>query len=113
MSASGENTNGGEVKENLVDGDVSTKWLVFASTGWVQFKLSEPVKVVHYAMSSANDAMERDPVDWTLSGSNDGTTFTAVAGMRACSSVTSGTSSGSRLRKKSRYCTFIAGPTWT
>ena len=56
VRASGENTGGGEVKENLVDGAPDTKWLVFEPTGWVEFDLDEPVTVVHYALTSANDA---------------------------------------------------------
>ncbi|GIG66267.1 alpha-1 2-mannosidase [Phytomonospora endophytica] len=75
VTASGENAPD-EVKENLADGDVGSKWLVFQSTGWVAFQLAEPVAVVHYALSSANDAEERDPVDWTLQGSADGLTWT-------------------------------------
>ena len=78
VRASGENTNGGEVKENLVDGSAETKWLVFATTGWVELELAEPVAVVHYALTSANDAAERDPRDWTLQGSNDGQTWTTL-----------------------------------
>ncbi|HET9738117.1 MAG TPA: GH92 family glycosyl hydrolase [Solirubrobacteraceae bacterium] len=78
VRASGENTGGGEVKENLVDGSAETKWLVFASTGWVELELAEPVAVVHYALTSANDAQPRDPRDWTLQGSNDGQTWTTL-----------------------------------
>src|SRR5207249_1100575 len=40
-----------------------------------------------------------------------GRTFRAVAGIFAWSAVTSGRSSGRCLRKKSRYCTFMGGPT--
>ncbi len=78
ITASGENTSGGEVKENLADGDVHSKWLVFAPTGWVQYELSEPVAIVKYAVASANDEPGRDPKDWTLTGSADGTTWTTV-----------------------------------
>ncbi|MFE6287782.1 GH92 family glycosyl hydrolase [Streptomyces sp. NPDC057877] len=75
VRANGENSGAGEVKENLVDGEPSTKWLVFQSTGWVEFDLSEPVKLVTYALTSANDFATRDPRDWTLKGSADGTTW--------------------------------------
>ncbi|MGP3632221.1 GH92 family glycosyl hydrolase [Streptomyces sp. 24-1644] len=75
LRASGENTGGGEVKENLVDVESGTKWLTFAPSGWVEFDLAEPVKVVTYALTSANDHDERDPRDWTLKGSADGTTW--------------------------------------
>ncbi|MFI7409617.1 GH92 family glycosyl hydrolase [Streptomyces sp. NPDC049627] len=72
VRANGENTGGGEVKENLVDGEPSTKWLVFETSGWVEFDLDKPVRVAKYALTSANDYAERDPRDWTLKGSTDG-----------------------------------------
>ncbi|MGW5098662.1 GH92 family glycosyl hydrolase [Streptomyces nodosus] len=72
VRASAENTGGGEVKENLIDGEPGTKWLTFASTGWVEFDLDKPVKIITYALTSANDHDERDPADWTLQGSTDG-----------------------------------------
>jgi predicted alpha-1,2-mannosidase len=65
-----------EIAANLVDGDVNTKWLAFAPTGWVRLVLSEPAVVVDYALTSANDAAGRDPRDWTLQGSADGTQWT-------------------------------------
>src|SRR5215207_8240859 len=59
VTASGENTGGGEVKENLVDGSENTKWLVFERSGWVAVELAQPVAVVKYALTSANDAPGR------------------------------------------------------
>ncbi|RVX40981.1 putative alpha-1,2-mannosidase [Nonomuraea polychroma] len=78
IAASGENTAGGEVKENLADGDTNTKWLVFAGTAWAHYKLSSPVAVVRYALTSANDAPGRDPRDWQLQGSQDGQNWTTL-----------------------------------
>ncbi|MFF5188410.1 GH92 family glycosyl hydrolase [Streptomyces sp. NPDC000345] len=78
VRASAENTAGGEVKENLVDGEPGTKWLAFAATGWAEFDLDAPVAVTTYALTSANDAAERDPADWTLQGSADGTVWTTL-----------------------------------
>jgi predicted alpha-1,2-mannosidase len=78
VRASAENTAGGEVKENLVDGEAGTKWLTFAATGWVEFDLAEPAAVTTYALTSANDFAARDPADWTLAGSADGTTWTTL-----------------------------------
>ncbi|MEU5581809.1 GH92 family glycosyl hydrolase [Streptomyces huasconensis] len=72
VRASGENTGSGEVAENLVDGEATSKWLTFAKSGWVEFDLKEPAKVVTYALTSANDHAPRDPKDWTLKGSADG-----------------------------------------
>ncbi|WP_177239805.1 GH92 family glycosyl hydrolase [Streptomyces monashensis] len=78
VRASGENTGAGEVKENLVDGDPGTKWLTFQPTGWAEFDLDKPVRLVTYALTSANDHAERDPRDWTLLGSTDGKDWKAV-----------------------------------
>ncbi|WP_078622659.1 MULTISPECIES: GH92 family glycosyl hydrolase [unclassified Streptomyces] len=76
VRASDENTAGGEVKENLVDGESGTKWLAFEPSAWAEFDLTEPVKVVTYALTSADDHDERDPRDWTLQGSEDGESWT-------------------------------------
>ncbi|WP_172386980.1 GH92 family glycosyl hydrolase [Streptomyces sp. MNP-20] len=72
VRASGEHSGSGEVKENLVDGEKTTKWLTFATSGWVEFTLDSPTKVVRYALTSANDHAQRDPKSWTLQGSTDG-----------------------------------------
>ncbi|MFF2655638.1 GH92 family glycosyl hydrolase [Streptomyces sp. NPDC058045] len=72
VRASGENSGGGEVKENLVDGESGTKWLAFTPTAWVEFDLDAPRKITKYAFTAANDHDERDPKDWTLQGSADG-----------------------------------------
>ena len=78
VRASAEYPAAGEVKENLVDGEKTTKWLAFESTAWLEFDFDEPVKVVTYALTSANDAQERDPKDWTLKGSADGEEWTTL-----------------------------------
>ena len=78
LRASGENAASGETKENLVDLQSGTKWLVFEPTAWIEFDLDAPVKVVTYALTSANDAAERDPRDWTLKGSADGKEWKAL-----------------------------------
>ncbi|GGU80955.1 alpha-1 2-mannosidase [Lentzea flava] len=80
LAVNGENAGAGEGKAELVDGSLSTKWLVFAPTGWVTFDFSKhgAQTIKKYSLSSANDAAERDPRDWTLQGSNDGTNWTVL-----------------------------------
>ncbi|WP_092534110.1 GH92 family glycosyl hydrolase [Amycolatopsis arida] len=78
IAASNENTGGGEVAANLVDGSADTKWLAWEPTGWVRFTLEEPASITRYALTSANDFPGRDPRDWTLSGSIDGTTWESL-----------------------------------
>ena len=77
VTASGENAPG-EGRDKAFDGDRGTKWLTFATTGWVQARLDAPLTVTNYALTSANDVPERDPRDWRLQGSADGTTWTTV-----------------------------------
>jgi hypothetical protein len=78
VTASGENTGGGEIATNAADGDKFTKWLVFAKTGWLVYQTSAPITLRKYALTSANDADGRDPQNWTVSGSTDGTTWTTL-----------------------------------
>ncbi|WP_112262140.1 GH92 family glycosyl hydrolase [Lentzea terrae] len=78
VAASGENAPN-EGVDKINDGNINTKWLVFAATGWVTFDFGAgPQTIKKYSVSSANDAPERDPKDWTLQGSNDGTNWTVV-----------------------------------
>src|SRR5262249_9424181 len=60
----------------LTDNDSSTKWLAFSPTGWAAYRLAAPVAVVKYSLTSANDAPGRDPRDFTVQGSADGTQWT-------------------------------------
>jgi F5/8 type C domain/Concanavalin A-like lectin/glucanases superfamily/Calcineurin-like phosphoesterase len=75
VTDSGENPPN-EVAVNLKDGDPSTKWLTFNPTGWVAYQMANPVTVVAYMLTSANDTPGRDPSAWTLQGSNDGSNWT-------------------------------------
>ncbi|MGW9027670.1 GH92 family glycosyl hydrolase [Streptomyces sp. NPDC055722] len=75
VTASAENPPG-EVATNLKDENPSTKWLAFDKTGWVAYRLAKPATVVKYSLTSANDAPGRDPKDFTVQGSNDGSAWT-------------------------------------
>ena len=59
----------------------STKWLAFEATGssyGFRFAGGQQHAVNGYTITSANDAPNRDPYSWTLSGSNDGVNYTIV-----------------------------------
>lgn len=64
-----------ETKDKLIDGDANTKWLAFGATAWASLELAQPLALTRYSLTSANDAPTRDPVDWALKGSTDGTTW--------------------------------------
>ena len=74
VTASAENAPG-EVAVNLKDGNPSTKWLTFKSTGWAAYQLAAPATVVKYSLTSANDSPTRDPKDFALQGSDDGSSW--------------------------------------
>jgi glucose/arabinose dehydrogenase/PKD repeat protein/type 1 glutamine amidotransferase len=75
ITASAENPPN-ETKEKLTDGNESTKWLARSTTGWVAYRLPAAAVVTKYALTSANDFDGRDPKNWALQGSQDGTTWT-------------------------------------
>jgi predicted alpha-1,2-mannosidase len=77
VTARGENPPN-EITTNLIDSNNNTKWLDFNKTSWVQFKFDAPRVIVKYALTSANDASGRDPKNWTLQGSNDGSNWTVL-----------------------------------
>ncbi|SDF97603.1 alpha-1,2-mannosidase, putative [Lentzea fradiae] len=78
VKASGEFPEANEVKENLVDGSVTTKWLVFTNQAWASFRFGAEQTIRKYALTSANDEPTRNPRDWTLQGSTNGTDWTVV-----------------------------------
>lgn len=77
VTASDENPPN-EVAANLADGNTGSKWLIFDDSGWVQYDYDEPQPVAQYTLTSGNDAAERDPRDFRVQGSNDGTTWTTI-----------------------------------
>ena len=64
------------------DGNTGTKWYNTGTPppGWLQYNFGAGVQrtMVQYAITSANDVQQRDPKDWQLLGSNDGSTWTAL-----------------------------------
>jgi hypothetical protein len=78
----GGNFPGAEGPENLYDNNVGSKWLDFNKQA-VVFDYGAPVDFDGYFFATANDATERDPVRWTIEGSNDGTSWTLVENMTA------------------------------
>ena len=84
----GGSNPGGEGISNLSDGSTSTKWLDFnfsgnnatPSTGnsTVIWQFSTAKSFNGYIWYTANDSDVRDPTTWTISGSNNGSTYTTL-----------------------------------
>lgn len=69
---------GGEEVANLIDGNgTDNKWLDLNNAP-VIFNFGEPKTFDGYSFYTANDAPDRDPIQWTLEGSNDQTTWTRL-----------------------------------
>ncbi|MBK1884093.1 discoidin domain-containing protein, partial [Luteolibacter pohnpeiensis] len=73
----GAETPEAEGPDNLVDGDVATKWYQ-AESGPLVFTFPTPVTIDGYRFYTANDAVDRDPQRWTLEGSSDGETWEVI-----------------------------------
>jgi hypothetical protein len=77
VSNPGGNNPDAERPGNLVDNDTSTKWLDFNRQP-VILAFPSAVSVDSYSWATANDAMERDPIRWTLEGSLNGVDWTLM-----------------------------------
>lgn len=78
VSAQYNNSPAGEEISKLIDNNVNTKFLTFNSSSWVQFQANSSHVVSSYSITSANDAPERDPLNWTFQGSVNGLTWTTI-----------------------------------
>ena len=77
-----EDSPGGERVPLAIDNNPNTKYLNFTGKNNTPSGLSISTGggiVSGIALTSANDAPERDPATYTLSGSNDGSTWTDIA----------------------------------
>ena len=69
----GGGPNSIEASKFAFDGNPETKFLLGGfSTGWLQFELNEAAAANSYTITSANDFVDRDPIDWNLQASQDG-----------------------------------------
>lgn len=83
----GGNNPNGETPGNLLDGNLSSKWLDFNKSPLL-FTFPAPVTVDAYRFTTANDAEERDPSNWKLEGSLDGTNWTLLDDIDSYSATT-------------------------
>jgi hypothetical protein len=73
------NSPSNETAVNAFDGNPSTKYLNFdKQNAGVTVKLSQGRVVQKFTITTANDAVERDPSSYKLYGSNDGVNWTLI-----------------------------------
>ena len=76
------NSPGGEAVQNVIDQDSNTKYLDFDAFDGIGFDvdlLGDSKTAVAIEIVTANDAPERDPTDYEIFGSNDGTNYISIA----------------------------------
>ena len=77
-----ENSGGPTANEGspkLVDGNLNTKYLAgYVAPFFVDLEFDQPVVAGYYALTSGNDASDRDPKDWQIQGSQDGVTWVTL-----------------------------------
>jgi hypothetical protein len=78
ISAQYTDSPSGEDITKVTDNQSSTKYLTFHASGWIQFRASASYVVTRYSITSANDAPERDPLNWTFQGSTNGSTWVTL-----------------------------------
>ena len=67
----GGDTPTAEGPENIIDGDIFSKWLDFNIQPLV-FDFDTPTAIDAYNLTTGGDAPERDPIRWIIEGSDDG-----------------------------------------
>ncbi len=77
ITARGENLPN-EGDDKAFDLDNNSKWLDFSATSFLQIQYATATVFNQYVMVSGNDAPERDPRNWTIEGSNNGTNWTVL-----------------------------------
>ncbi|MCB9283092.1 MAG: discoidin domain-containing protein [Lewinellaceae bacterium] len=77
IQASG--TTWGHLPKYAFDNDLNTKWLHFVSqNAWISYKNLSGSTLYAYAITSGDDVPERDPKNWMVQGSNNGTNWTTL-----------------------------------
>ena len=77
IRASGENGSS-EGRSKAFDNTADSKWLSFSPSAWISYDLLQSARLSSYSITSANDEAGRDPRNWRLEASNDGTTWLSI-----------------------------------
>ena len=73
----GGNEGAFDIFDNRV-GPTADKWCCDAAPQSATVEFAEPVSLTHFTMTSSNDTPARDPLDFQIQGSNDGTEYEVI-----------------------------------
>ncbi|WP_286345343.1 GH92 family glycosyl hydrolase [Frondihabitans sucicola] len=105
VTASAENAPD-EVAANLADNNAASKWLAFETTATITYTLDSAQTLAKYSLTSANDSSGRDPVDFTVAGSSDGSTWTTLDTQTGQSFSGRGATDSYSVTKPAAYTTY-------
>jgi hypothetical protein len=73
LTSQREGSISGYGPSNLADGNVNTKFFLSDFYGnWIEYEFNIPMVINTYKLISADDSPQRDPFEWELLGSKDG-----------------------------------------
>lgn len=70
-----DSANSADNARRAFDHNSATQWFYKGVRGWLQYDLGHTETIQRYTVISSFDLVPRDPKDWELQGSNDGTTW--------------------------------------
>lgn len=70
--------NAGQGKEKLLDGVKTTMWTINTQAGWAQYQYPVSLRMQTYSLTIPAGNTNRNPDDWTLQGSNNGSSWTTI-----------------------------------
>ena len=86
ISATSENAWTAEGAYNIFDnkaGAGDDKWCCDGPPQSIAVQFAQPYVLTHFTLAAGNDAAERDPTQWYIEGSDNGTTWTIIYGWTA------------------------------
>jgi hypothetical protein len=79
ITAQYNNSNTAENYPKVIDNNVNTKYYVGGQTAvWIQYQNPTSAVITKYSVTSANDFATRDPKNWSLQGSANGSTWVTL-----------------------------------
>lgn len=70
--------NAGQGKEKAHDGVKTSMWTINTQAGWLQYQYGTQIQVKRYSLTIPAGNSTRNPDDWALCGSNNGSTWTPL-----------------------------------
>jgi hypothetical protein len=77
ITASAE-PNTGQGKDKVYDNIKATMWTINTQAGWIQYQYALGMRMTRYTLTIPAGNTDRNPKNWTLQGSNNGSSWTTI-----------------------------------